>query len=101
MPLARSEYEADPAEFTTTTGITGLAHATPATPMPLFVAAAATLATAVPWPNVSAVLLVPVRKFQPGTTLGARSGLAESTPESTTAIVMAFEPVDMSHALVA
>ena len=60
---------ADPAavqyatEFTTFTGNTAHPNATPATPMPLFPAAIAVPATAVPWPKSSDVSFVPATKL--------------------------------------
>src|SRR5579872_5825576 len=68
-------------------------QATPATPMPLFVAAATVPATAVPWPRTSLVLDVLLRKFQPGTSFELRSGCVPSTPESITATTTEDDPV--------
>ena len=55
-------------------------------PIPLLVRAAITLATAVPWPLVSAVLPLPSTRSTPGTSAPARSP-SGVTPVSTTAIV--------------
>src|SRR5579859_1490670 len=104
MALAMFEYVAEQLASSTTSGMTVLAQPTPATPVRLFVSAAAAPATAVPCPPlhpVSDVLLVPVRKFQPGINFAARSGCVPSAPESITAIGTPDEPVVILHALAA
>src|SRR5215471_2019409 len=78
--------------------MTGLAQAIPATPVPLLVAAAAVPEVAVPCPMASDVLVVPVRKFHPVTSLDARSGWSGWAPESITPIVMLETPVVISQA---
>src|SRR5579871_166505 len=98
MAAARFENAAYPVESTATRGMMGLAQVTPATPIPLFVAAASAPATAVPCPIVSAVSLLLETKFQPAISRGARSGCVPSTPESIIAIGVP-EPVVMFQAL--
>src|SRR5512146_200736 len=93
-----SEYAAKLVESTVTSGITRLAQLTPATPIALFVAAAAAPETAVPWPVTSEVSPLHFVKFHPGTSFAARSGWVESTPESMTAMITDAEPVVRDHA---
>jgi hypothetical protein len=53
MPWAMSASVPSPSAFSTLTGMILVFHATPATPMPLSVAAPTTPATCVPWPSSS------------------------------------------------
>src|ERR1044072_7594106 len=76
-----------------------LAHPAPATPIPLFVAAAAVPAVAVPCPVLSTIVELPVMKFHPGTSLPARSGCEVSTPESIMPMVIEEAPLEKSQAL--
>src|ERR1043166_6803711 len=95
MALAISEYIETQLEGDTTRAMMGFTQPTPATPVRLFVAAAAEPDTAVPCPllhPVSEVFEVPVRKFQPAISLGFRSGWFGSAPESIIAIGTAVEP---------
>src|SRR5216684_691186 len=101
MALAMAESDAEPVESTTCSGIMGFNQPAADTPIPLLVAAAALPAVAVPWPCISAVLAVPVRKLQPGTSFEARSSWVGSTPESARAIVMEGEPVVILQAFAA
>src|SRR5678816_4587169 len=82
----------------------GLAQPTPATPVRLLVAAAAAPETAVPCPvlqPVSEVFDVPVRKLQPASSFGFRSGWLESAPESIMAIGTLADPSVRLQALIA
>src|SRR5262249_25633719 len=92
IPFTIDAYEPDPVESSTFTGMMGDEYATPATPMPLFVAAPAMPATCVPWPLSSTALLelhVPLTLTQlaPSAlwTRPERSEWLDSTPVSTTA----------------
>src|SRR5258706_5833480 len=95
MALARFENIVVQLEGTTTKGMMGFVQPTPATPVRLFVSAAATPATPVPCPElhpVSEVFEVPVRKFQPGISFGFRSGWFGSAPESMMSMGILVEP---------
>src|SRR3954447_10155869 len=59
MPLAMTASVPSPLLPSTFTGKIEAVQATPAMPLPLFVLAAATLATCVPWPPSSTVLALP------------------------------------------
>src|SRR6202162_104687 len=77
-----------PVSSRTLTGITLTPeYATPAMPVALSVAAAAMLASHVPWPLTSALGSAPAIAEYPGTMIPVRSAFEASTPVSRTAMV--------------
>src|SRR6185503_1281719 len=100
-----------PASVSDLTGITRASGAVPATPMPLFVAAAPIPATCVPCGDGASVVLplsqsplpqpfgvvAQPENVVPATSLPARSGCDRSTPESTTATIWPA-PVEVAQA---
>ncbi len=85
-PLAMVDAVPDSLRSSTRTGMMRASGATPATPAPLSVAAAAMPAIWVPWPVRSWGVVSSLTKSKPGTSLGARSGWSRSTPLSTMAM---------------
>src|SRR5215204_1776356 len=93
-----SETVAYPLLSAILTGIMRQFQATAATPILLFVEAAAVPATIVPWPLTSLVSALLSYIFQPGTRLAARSGWVPSIPVSRMAMITFALPVFMDQA---